>query len=213
MPQKTFSPEEKDSFLQRIAYHLILNASIVPNPGLYHGKMGIVLFLYHYSRYSGKPNCEEFAGELLNEICNEIHDGIEIDFADGLCGIGWGIEYLLDYQFLVGDSLKILSEIDTRIMERDLLRVHDRSVETGLTGIGYYIHKHLHSPHKDPDKSPFDNVYLSNWHTVAGRLFIPGDTEILLNIIKSPPFDPLIKNWNPGLEKGCAGYGLKEILI
>lgn len=213
MPQILFPKEEKDAFLTRIAYHLILNAGTISNSGLYHGKMGIILFLYEYSRYSNKSNCEEFAGELLNEVCGEIHAGIPIDFADGLCGIGWGIEYLLDHQFLEGDSLEILGEIDTCIMERNLLRIQDQSVETGLTGIGYYIHKHLNSIHKSPREFPFDNAYLADWEKVSKPIRIPTDSEILFNIIKQPSPDHLFNNWNLSLENGCAGYGLKELGI
>ena len=64
----------KDSeLLKRIANHLIINSSFLDNLGLFHGKMGIVIFFYHYSRYTHNPLYEEFAGELLDEIFEEIH--------------------------------------------------------------------------------------------------------------------------------------------
>lgn len=42
---------KKDLLLQRISNHLILNGDLLDNLGLFHGKIGIVIFLYHYSRF------------------------------------------------------------------------------------------------------------------------------------------------------------------
>ena len=38
--------------LAKIADHLIINSSFLDNLGLLHGKMGIVIFFYHYSQYT-----------------------------------------------------------------------------------------------------------------------------------------------------------------
>jgi hypothetical protein len=78
------------SLLLRIARHLMLHASFIPENGLYHGKMGIVLFFAHYGRYSENSPYGDFAGELLEDICEDIHVNTPADFENGLCGIGWG---------------------------------------------------------------------------------------------------------------------------
>ena len=72
--------KSKSILLQQIANHLIMNSSFLTDLSLYHGKTGIVLFLYNYARYTKNPVYEEFAGELLDEIFNEIHDNIGPDF-------------------------------------------------------------------------------------------------------------------------------------
>lgn len=41
---------DKDQILTRIANHLIINTSFMTDLGLYHGKMGIVLFFAHYAQ-------------------------------------------------------------------------------------------------------------------------------------------------------------------
>jgi len=42
-----------DERLKRIANVLLINASFIDNPGLLNGKMGIAIFFYQYSRYTG----------------------------------------------------------------------------------------------------------------------------------------------------------------
>ena len=58
----------KDDWLNRIINHLIMNASFTHNPGLYHGKMGIVIFFAHYARFTRDLHYDKFAGYLLDEI-------------------------------------------------------------------------------------------------------------------------------------------------
>ncbi len=90
--------------LQRIANVLLLNASFLDNPGLLNGKMGIAIFCYHYSRYSKNKIYEDYAGELVDEIYEEINTSTPVDFENGLTGIGWGIEYLVKNGFVQADT-------------------------------------------------------------------------------------------------------------
>lgn len=201
----------KDEQLLRIAQHLIMHASFITDLGLYHGKMGIILFFVHYARYAGESLYDEFAGELLDEIQKEIHAGVPVNFESGLCGIGWGIEYLLQNGFMEGDSDEILTDIDGKVMERDIRRLTDRSLRTGLTGISYYIKKRLDSP-RGYGMQPFDATYLEEWENVAKDIAIPNDKLVLQSITESLPGDDEITAWSSGLENGCAGWGLKQIL-
>ena len=199
-------------FLERLARHLIIHASFMKDLGLYHGKMGIVLFFAHYSRYTGEVLYDDFAGELLNEIYEEIHEYLPINFESGICGIGWGIEYLLQNSFMEGDSDKMLSDIDEKTMERNVRRVTDYSVRTGLEGISYYIDMRLRSASQASGKKPFDDAYLQDWRTVANTTGIPNAKEVLLSMIEILPDGDDIVSWQMGLENGSAGVGLKEML-
>ena len=95
---------EKDILLRRIANHLILHSIDIEDIGLFHGKMGVVLFFAHYARYTDSAIYDDFAGELLEEICENIPETLPINLETGLCGIGWGIEYLIQNGFMEGDS-------------------------------------------------------------------------------------------------------------
>jgi hypothetical protein len=203
------SKQIKNNLLPRIVRHLMLNASFSSDTGLYHGKMGIALFFAHYGRYAGNTLYNDFAGELLDEIYEDIHTGTPVDFENGLCGIGWGIEYLLQNGFMEGDSDDVLSEIDRKIMERDIRRITDLSFRTGLGGISCYIRKRINSPCRNQDARPFDEMYLSDWEAAAKSVEIPDEKQILLSITEVLPEGDNIPEWELGLDNGCAGYGLR----
>jgi hypothetical protein len=81
--------------LQRIANVLLINSSFIDNPGLLNGKTGISIFFYEYGRYLNNKVYTDYAGELIDEIYEEIAINTPLNFAGGLTGIGWGIEYLI----------------------------------------------------------------------------------------------------------------------
>ena len=77
--------------LRRIANVLLINASFIDNPGLLNGKMGISIFFYRYGRYLDNKIYTDYAGEIIDEIYEEIAINTPLNFASGLTGIGWGI--------------------------------------------------------------------------------------------------------------------------
>jgi len=91
--------------LQRIANVLLLNASFIDNIGLLNGKMGIAIFFNLYGRYSNKVHID-YAGELIDELYEEININTSVDFANGLTGIGWGIQYVIENKFVINRNLK-----------------------------------------------------------------------------------------------------------
>lgn len=205
---------EKQHLLERIANHLVINSSFLDNLGLFHGKMGIAIFFYHYARYADSSVYEDFAGELLDEIYEDIHRGISFDFENGLCGIGWGIEYLLQNKYIEGDSDEILEDIDRKIMEYDPRRITDTTFRLGFAGLSCYIRTRLNSPCRNLYTLPFDALYLSEWEsrTDSGKERHMNLEQILKDIIGTIPVDENIMKWPLGLENGCAGYGLKILL-
>lgn len=106
-----------DERLQRIANVLILNASFTNNLGLLNGKMGIAIFFYHYALYTQDEQYREFADDLIDEVYEDIKKNTPIDFANGLTGIGWGVEYLVKNRFVEADTDEALEEIDTAILK------------------------------------------------------------------------------------------------
>lgn len=128
----------KKEILDKIVPYLIINTSYCESLGLFHGKMGTVLFFAHYAHFIKNDLYDDFAGEILNEVLNKIHVNLPIDFEYGYCGIGWGIEYLIRHNFLEEEE-DILSDIDSKIMERDPLRINDLSFKNGLAGILFYV--------------------------------------------------------------------------
>ena len=164
-----FTKEEK--MLNR----LILHANDVPSAiGLLDGKMGIALVLAHYARCRKKKNIEHAADFLVESVMNQLTTTISIDFANGLSGIGWGIEYLIQNNYMKGCGADILQNLDERIMQFDVTRIKDWSLEKGLLGILHYVLYHLQGANKS-ESSVFDSSYLGSWK------FVLEDNELLYN--------------------------------
>lgn len=198
----------------RIVRYLIMHSGFLKNSGLFQGKMGIVLFFSHYARYTGDRLYDEFAGELLDDVFEDINEKTPVDFEAGLCGIGWGIQYLLQNEFMEGAPDEILSDIDKKIMEWDVRRITDLSFKTGLAGIIFYVDERIQSLSRNEQESfPFDEIYLSDIQSVRNKIKNYPD-NLLQSIVADNRFseDDDITQWQLGLENGCAGFCLKEML-
>ena len=155
-----FTKEEK------MLNHLILHANDVPNAiGLLDGKMGIALVLAHYARCSRKKKIEHAADFLVDNVMNQLTTTVSIDFANGLSGIGWGIEYLIQNNYMKGCGADILQDLDERIMQVDVTRIKDWSLEKGLLGILHYVLYHLQGANKS-ELRVFDKPYLASWLSI-----------------------------------------------
>jgi hypothetical protein len=137
---KTGADTKSLECLRKMADSLFLGSSFVPRPGLLKGKMGICIFFYHFSRIVDNKVYEDFAGELLDDVFEAINDKTSCDFENGLAGIGWGIDYLIQKGFVGGDADEILSEIDEKLLQKIKSDSHPKLVlNHGITGIGIYV--------------------------------------------------------------------------
>lgn len=168
--------EQNFSLLNRLIPHLILNYHFVLNAGLLNGKMGGVVFFGQYARYTGKSYFRAYAEELLDEVFDMVHENVPIDFVNGLCGIGWGIEYLLCHSLMDGDADEVLEDIDKKIVERDPLYVRDLSLHTGVQGILMYVVARL-SHVRTNDYQPFPSGYLERLQKRLASIS-PSDPEL-----------------------------------
>ena len=214
------------TYEQALAY-LTINSSFTGDLGLFHGRMGIILFFAHYARVTQSKHYEDFAGYLLDELYEEIHEDLPINLENGLCGIGWGIEYLVQQGFMEGDTDEILADIDRKVMELDPLRMTNLSFRRGLAGIAFYVIARLNA-HRETSALPFDDAYLHALQQALERTEfteaeeIPVDLSVIFNqVLKgeklmlslpdcltrselslNKPFDETLL----GLEDGLAGW-------
>ena len=115
--------------------------------------MGIAIFFYQYGRYSNNNLYTDYGGELIDEIYEEINLNTPIDFADGLTGIGWGIEYLIKNKFLDADTDEALAEIDNAVYSAMLKSPLFPNNGDDLFGYGLYCISRLHG-HENDDDNP-----------------------------------------------------------
>ena len=105
--------------IQRIYNHLLLNTFYLSDYGLYRGKTGCLLFLAHYA--------QQHEGDINDEVVSELIDGIfsavpkipSLCMQQGICGIGWGVEYILQNQLLEGCSDETLGDLDALILKKE----------------------------------------------------------------------------------------------
>ena len=121
--------------VDQLGHYLKQNEYNIQSYGLMHGKMGLVIFFYHLGKYSGKMEFSDYASELLDQILQRINPNMTIDFENGIAGIGWGIEYLIQNNFVEGDADEILEELDTLIGNQLIFGCEDPIV---VKSIGYY---------------------------------------------------------------------------
>jgi hypothetical protein len=137
----------------KIVNTLLLNASFIDNIGLMHGKMGLSIFFFHLARRTKSQMYEDYAGELIDEIYDELSGNTPMDFENGLAGIGWGIEYLVQNCFLEADTDEVLEEFDNRLFQQ---LIYDTPSEIGLLkgllGIGFYYLKRLQNTESNDEK-------------------------------------------------------------
>lgn len=137
--ENKISISEIDGCISRIANILLLNASFIDNPGLLNGKMGIAIFFYHYGHYTWNKIFTDYAGELIDEIYEEINTNTPVNFENGLTGIGWGIEYLVKNEFVKADTDEALAEIDNIVYRNSLYRPFLLETGNDLFGYGLYF--------------------------------------------------------------------------
>lgn len=144
---------------QRALHKLIVDSIGMSDIGLFDGKMGIILSLITYSR-SNKLRCvEEMADFLMEQVLDSMTDISPLSFSNGITGIGWGIEYLIQNGYMPGCGTDICIEIDNKLMSCDIRRVDDFSLEHGIYGWLHYIVAHIQGANRC-GKQVFDRMYI-----------------------------------------------------
>lgn len=218
------SDVDRNYMLKFIADHLIINSSELYEIGLYNGKMGIAIFFYHYSRFMNIGIYNDFADSLLEEVIRNVDSSISIRFRDGICGIGWAMQYLIKNNFVQSDGSNIFSDFDSKVLEYDLNKMNDRTLSSGSLGILCYILSRLLSMKEDKSDNMICNEMFENkFNTynfgnlcVADYLKLNIESVLNLSIIselwRDVSFDRNVMNKLPlGIEGGLAGIGLKLV--
>lgn len=224
---------KKLSLEERIINHLLLNSGATFDIGLMHGKMGHAILFYHCGIHFKNKVFTEFADELIDDLINHLHVEMNIGFENGLCGIGWGIDYLIGNNFVEGESYCICEELDERIMRTDPRRIMDYTLEKGITGLLHYILIHIKTCTQQGNNHPFDKIYfddlyqavnaipkkekeldmlISMYNTYYTEKTIPSYVADISLIFEKANVDDNITNLPLGLQKGISGTLLSSIL-
>ncbi len=118
-------------------------ANEITDLGLMNGKMGLSIFFSHLAQETNNEEYQNFAEELLEEICGAINLA-SFDFESGIPGIGWGLEYLLQNNLIKVDAEDVFKEFDVMVLEYLLLDINLKTNTLDkLIGYGVYFLKRI----------------------------------------------------------------------
>jgi hypothetical protein len=124
----------------QIAQLIQQNGLSSSNHGLMHGNIGMSIFFYHLSRNTNNPDYENIADDLLDKAFENMTTSTSVDFENGLAGIGWGIEYLIQNKFADGITDEILEEADNKVFRLLSENIHPSfELSNGLMGYLFYL--------------------------------------------------------------------------
>jgi len=130
--------------LRQIANSLLLNAGKINEPGFFNGKIGIALFFYHYIQIDNNRVYSGFADELLDDAAGSLNEKMSVNFADGMTGIAWTINYLIENKFIEADC-NVLEDIDIVLKNNYPDISADLNSEYPLFSKGiYFIERNYH---------------------------------------------------------------------
>ena len=121
-------------------HDVFLNANFTNNLGLLGGKIANVIYLLDLAKSDPDTYgyCADFAFELLEEIDANINSHTLIHFKYGLCGIGWGVEFLVKNQY-IGLEEDFCLKFESRI-QASLLYGRYSGISIGNGLIGYLLY-------------------------------------------------------------------------
>lgn len=111
-PDEWFTIYPKGYVKNNFVWKLEKNKIALEQSGLFYGKVGVSVFLFHYASIRQDEFYENIAMNLISSVFSQINMQTSIDYADGLSGIGCAIEYLHQNRFIEGDINEILADFD-----------------------------------------------------------------------------------------------------
>jgi hypothetical protein len=140
--------------LRQLSDTLIINAGFMDDVGLLNGKTGVALFFFHLAQATGTDVYEEYAGDLIDRICESLHQDMSVCYTDGLAGFGTGMEYMIRKRFIDADADETLEEIDNTVWHHILYHLPATpEIGAGMTGLGKYCTERLSGRTEIPDDS------------------------------------------------------------
>lgn len=167
--------KQKERTVQNCITYIVCHIDQSKGIGIVTGKMGIVLLLFHYAKFTHTPFFSQLAKSLLDKVVDAVSENIPLNFADGLLGIGWGINYLSLHKFIKGDVNKILSDLDLKVMEISPARINRYDLFYGFGGIVKYILCRLYAENRsNKGNNSFSPDFLSEVYKKSKEIIETG---------------------------------------
>ncbi len=114
------------------------------NYGLHHGKMGLVMAYFMLSSTLNQDIYAAKAENLIGELTEAIGSITDLTFENGLSGIGYGIEWIVQHGFIDADTDEILADLDDQMYRQTLYsRSENLSLSNGTISKAMYFYKRI----------------------------------------------------------------------
>lgn len=110
-----------------------------------NGNMGEVMSFFSLYQKTQEPKWKSLAESLLNTVLGKCNRNSSLSYGEGLCGVGYGLEYLLQNHIVEGEADEVLSDIDTLVLnEINRRTLQGLNIDDGILGLAYYLYCRLH---------------------------------------------------------------------
>ncbi|MDR2914721.1 MAG: hypothetical protein LBV74_07815 [Tannerella sp.] len=141
--------------------------------GLTQGKMGICIYFYHLSRIEKEDKYKMIAGQLLDDILENLSPELPISVENGLAGIALGITHLIKAGFVEGDVNELLEDFDNIIFKRlAFLRDHTSHPKSELLHLLFYLSVRLSAQTDENGRYIFQELIIKTLNN-----FVSGITD------------------------------------
>ena len=121
-----------------------LSDECAKNFGLHNGKTGLCICYFLLAKITGNKAYETNARILLDELSDNIGRVEELDFENGLAGIGWGIEWLVQNNFVDANTDEVLEDLDDELYKSVVYaKAASLSLQNGTLGKAMFFYKRL----------------------------------------------------------------------
>lgn len=150
------------------------------------GRFGIILALATYAKHYRLNSILDVSEHILDEMLKYVPSDISINFANGLAGIGWGLEYLSQQDIIAIDTIEACKEIDDKMISHNYIQMSDNSIDHGTGGVLLYVLAHIQG---NQSKMPFPHCFLEQLLFVINQW--PEETPQHLKVLRQMFIDYL----------------------
>jgi hypothetical protein len=124
---------------------------------LYHGQTGLAIVYFILSAISKNNFFYLRAEALVNNLGGHIANVQKLDFENGLAGIGWGVEWIVQNKYIEANTEEILEDLDDELYKIAVYaRLNSLNIENGTLGKAMYFHKRLSA--QNPNVNRFRKI-------------------------------------------------------
>lgn len=136
------------------------------------GLCGRILVFLLWARLNKNELFEEIAESLINQLYKKMNWNTNLTFHNGLLGIGWLFEFLIQNHLIDTEGDDTLKELDDVAQSFDVLCMSNNSFSFGVRGIVAYVVARMRSVMKNNGKIPFKDDFLQKLYKVCKNIIL-----------------------------------------